>query len=396
MSRIVRIASWGVLAGVLMVPFLSETRPMSHQPFPDAHSYVSEAIQIAEGNGLKIDFNETRSTAENLVGRDLLFPSRYPPALPLLLSPFASTAGESGVFFGSKVIVALLILAIWMTTRIIGGAVAATVSILVVAVSPFASDAASMVMSDALGALLTVAVVGILAKLSNFGDRLQYRPILLFLAGVVSSLAPVSRIALVVVPVALLWVSRRISRWHWLILGLIPALVFLAAYQMIEFGAPWRTGYDYYEPDRTEFSFVNLVRSDPLGDRSFVLSDRLDGKLMSWTCPCDEFGPMGQASNVVFYPALLLGMYWVYFPPFFSLFASVAVWRRRSESFVKFGVLMSVLCSLVMAFYYFQGARLVAPVAVVLLVFGSVGLADLASLLRLSITRFRVQQPAQN
>jgi len=99
---------------------------------------------------------------------------------------------------------------------------------------------------------------------------------------------------------------------------------------------------------------------------------------------------MGQASNVVFYPALLHGMYWVYFPPFFSLFASVAVWRRRSESFVKFGVLMSVLCSLVMAFYYFQDARLVAPVSVVLLVFGSVGLADLASLLRSSIIRFRV------
>jgi len=68
-----------------------------------------------------------------------------------------------------------------------------------------------------------------------------------------------------------------------LILGLIPVFVFLAAYQMIEFGAPWRTGYDYYAPDRTEFSFVNVVRPDPLGDRSFLLSDRLDGKLMSWS-----------------------------------------------------------------------------------------------------------------
>lgn len=390
------MAPWVVLVGALMVPFLSETRPMSHQPFPDAHSYVSEAIQIAEGNGLRIDFDESRSTAENLVGRGVSYPSRYPPALPLLLSPFAFVAGESGIFFGSKVIVALLILAIWVTTRIIGGTVAAMISVVVVAVSPFASDAASLVMSDALGALLTVTVVALLAKLSNVGDRLRYRPSLLFLAGVVSSLALVSRVALVVVPVALLWVSRRISRWHWLILGLIPALVFLAVYQMVEFGAPWRTGYDYYEPDRTEFSFVNIVKSDPLGDRSFLLSDRLDGKLMSWSCPCDEFGPMGQASNIVFYPALLLGMYWVYFPPFFSLFASMAVWRRRSESSVKFGVLVSALCSIGMAFYYYQGARLVAPVAVVLLVFGSVGFADFARLLRSSIVRFRVQQPAQN
>jgi hypothetical protein len=78
----------------------------------------------------------------------------------------------------------------------------------------------------------------------------------------------------------------------------------------------------------------------------------------------------------VFYPTLMLGMYWVYFPPFFPLFGVFALWRRRRELLGQLATLLiaSNLCLFV--FYFYQGARLVAPAAILLLVFSACGLLD--------------------
>lgn len=364
------------LACALFVVLTTESRSIEFQPYPDSHSYLSEAMQISRGEGLKIDFDETRSKGDSLAQTGALYPSRYPPTFPLVLSPFAFFAGDSGVFVAVKVFTALLVLVCWAIARHLGGLLAASIVALIFFVSPFASDAASLILSDAFGALLILIIFGLLLVTSSESTGSRRESQLAFLAGLIAGIAFSSRLALIVVPIALLMSVRGRIRYRWMVLGLMPMVMLLGTYQTVEFGAPWRTGYDYYEPDRSEFNVDYLTRSNPPSDRSFLFDDRLDGALMGLTCPCDEYGPMGLAGNIVFYPALLLGLYWVYFPPLFSLFAVVWWKTGRNELASRFAILIAGLNMILMMFYYYQGARLMAPTAILLLVLASVGASD--------------------
>ncbi len=106
---------------------------------------------------------------------------------------------------------------------------------------------------------------------------------------------------------------------------------------------------------------------------------------MRWTCPCDEFGPMGKASNLVFYPAVVLGLYWIYFPPLFPLLAVPELSRRRGTVAARFAALVVVGNVTMMLPYFYQAARFVAPAAVVVLPYASAAVARLLLL----VARYR-------
>jgi hypothetical protein len=158
------------------------------------------------------------------------------------------------------------------------------------------------------------------------------------------------------------------------IFGALPCLVFLAAHQWTQFGHPLRSGYDYQLPGLDLFDIGNVL-SDGYGERGFLFPDRLDGALMRWTCPCDQFGPIGKASNLVFYPSALLGLYWIYYPPLFPLFGIWEMFRRRRSAVARLGALMVVANAAFFLGFRFQGARMVAPAAFVLLAFSAAGLS---------------------
>jgi hypothetical protein len=94
---------------------------------------------------------------------------------------------------------------------------------------------------------------------------------------------------------------------------------------------------------------------------------------------------MGKASNLVFYPALLLGLYWIYFPPLLSVLGGWELFRRRRTVAARFGGLVVIANLLIALPYFYQGGRLVAPAALVLLVYSAAGVA------RLVDTRFRLR-----
>ena len=84
------------------------------------------------------------------------------------------------------------------------------------------------------------------------------------------------------------------------------------------FGRPWRTGYGYWLPHYTSFA-LRFLTGRPTGhDGSAVLSDRLsnhDGNLLCHVAHCTNGDPLSLLPNAVFYPAVLLGLFWLFLPP---------------------------------------------------------------------------------
>ncbi len=361
------VLTWHVL--------FTDTKPLEAQPFPDSHSYVREAIQIAQGDGFKVDFDERVSSGTDMNGGGQLYPSRYPPGLSVVLAPFALIAGESGVFFGSRLIIAFLLVATWMIARQLGGRIAGLVASGILFVSPFPREAATVVLSDAPGALMTLGIVLLIIRHTKTSSLMPGRRLLFFM-GVIAGFALLTRLSLVVLSMALVAVFPRPRYLKWIALGFAPLVIFLMVYQWVEFGSPLTTGYDFYLPSLREFEADNALKANPFSERAFIFSDRLDGRLMEWTCPCDEFGPMGKASNAVFYPAVLLGLYWVYIPPVIAVFAVKSLWKWRSDLTARFSILVVTSNLLMMIFYFYQGARLVSPAAFLLVAYTSVGMAE--------------------
>ena len=366
--------------------FGNEFTPLAEQPFPDAISYTREAVAISEGNGFKVDFDERLGPSGIDMGGESYFSTRYPPGFPLALALFALIGGEGGVQWGSRFVVVLLVIAVAVLAFAIGGALASCLASVFVAISPFATEASTLVLSDAFGALLTLLALGSIIVLKKMKDRGKSGDAILLCLGAICGFAVFSRIALVTLLIGAMIVFPTRKSLRLIVLGASPFLIVLAGYQLVEFGAPWRTGYSMFVQGEIEFSLAYPLKANLYGERGFIFSDRLGGSLMRWTCPCDEYGPMGKAPSLLFYPAVGLGLYWVFFPPFVGLAAIASlVWKRR-ESSAKFATVIIFLNLLMTTFYFYQGARLFAPAAYLLLLFGSIGLAVFINRV---LTRFR-------
>jgi hypothetical protein len=102
---------------------------------------------------------------------------------------------------------------------------------------------------------------------------------------------------------------------------------------------------------------------------------------------------MGHASNLVFYPALLLGLYWIYFPPLFSVLGIWEVFRRRRSRVGQFAAVVVVANLATFLPFFYQGARLVAPAAYVLLAFSAVTVARVIDAMVARLARTRAGLP---
>lgn len=365
--------------GFAIAPVLRiEAVPLALQPYPDTATYADSAFQIANGNGFRVRiFDRDMDVAP---AADAIYPSRFPPGFALALAPFVKFGSNdpTDAQGGARAAALLLVLALFSAAWVVGGPVAAGLAAVATAVSPFAQDSARLVMSDAFGAALTLLVLAAtaLALTDRLGRRAQLATVVL--AGAIAGYGVVVRFSGITVLGSLLIVlliARRPRLAAAVALGALPFLIFLGAYQWTEFGSPLRTGYDYWVPDVQLFDAGNVFLEEPVSEGSFIFSDRSDGDLMGWTCPCPLPGSMGQASNAIFYPAVLLGLYWVFFPPLLSVFGVWELVRRRREPLAWFAGLVVASGVVVALVFSFQGARFVAPVAYVLLVFAATAVA---------------------
>ncbi len=220
-------------------------------------------------------------------------------------------------------------------------------------------------MSDALVTALTVSLAGLLHRRAVVPSVAAA-----VLAGGLGLLRLSAAVALPAVLAALpARFVRRAALFAW------PGVVALVLFQWATYGDPLRTGYDYWLPDLKLFD-VNYAFQRPLGDGPTLVGDALNGQLLGWLCPCaGEGGPLTQLPNVLFFPAVVFGPFWVFAPPLVGLFGFVYASLHWREPAARFTVWLTLLTGAVLTVYVYQAARLVAAPAVLLVVYAAVATA---------------------
>ena len=368
-----------LLTAWALVPVVSvDKKPLSRQPKPDALEYADAAWQLAHGRGYVMFYNEKRQRYGKVA-----LPPRYPFGTSAALAPFAigSSHYPGGIPTGSVVISALYVVACVAAAWRIGGPVAAAFAALLVGLSPFAKTSASLVLSDALGALLMVLM------LIAFTSR---RLAAAAFAGLLAGAAVCVRLLSVFVLPAVAAATRGRPR---LVAGVaaIPPIALLAIYQWHTFGLPWRTGYGYWVTGQKLFSISSVYVTHAMfsaasvfgrtpSEGPFVYPDRTHGALFNWICPClvgrqpmlVNGGPMTKLANAAFYPSVLLSLFWVFAPPFTGAFGIWEMIRQRRSPAAIFGLVTLVLNLAIVLPYYLRAARFVAGPASIVLVYSAV------------------------
>jgi 4-amino-4-deoxy-L-arabinose transferase-like glycosyltransferase len=354
--RAAKALSVSAVALVLLSVLSVAPRPFADQPFPDAQEAADSARQLVSGNGYVTYVHENKR-----------HPPRYPPGFALALAPFAAAGDDYpwNVQRGATFYAALYVLVAAAAAWSLGGPVAGALAAVLIGFSPFTRAEASLIMSDAFAAGATVLLM--LLLLSPTPKRVSAAGLL---AGALVATRLPTLVNLVALLVVLPWPMRRR-----VLLFAAPPLAALCLYNWVTFGGPLRTGYDYWLPEVKNFALAFAHTAPMKGDGPWLVGDLLDGRLLRWVCPCPLGGPQAAMSNLFFYPSVVLGLFWVYLPPLFSVVGMLYGWERRREPVVRFALLVAGFSLLLFTFYYYQGARFMAAPATLLGVLASAKLA---------------------
>lgn len=338
------------LGSILSTP----PKPLKQQPFPDAQEYADAAHQLVSGNGYVTYIHNGEPE-----------PPRYPPGFSLALAPFAAIGNyPANVQMGTKIYAAGYLLITVVTAWLLGGSLAGALAALLIGVSPFARTYAALVMSDAFAAAGTIVLLFLLQRLSS--TRVSVGG---FLAGALV----VVRFPMVINIIALLIALPSKFRLR-LVVFALPAFVALGLFQWSTFGSPLKTGYDYWVTGIRNFDPTYALKS-LLVEGPWITADALGGRLMQWVCPCPVGGPQAALPSIVYYPAVLIGLFWLFAPPFITLLGLGYVWKHRREAAPGFAFCLSILSLIFYTVYFYQGARFIAAPATLLAVYASVVLA---------------------
>jgi hypothetical protein len=341
------LAALAVLAtlAVLVSVVATDAEPLSRQPVPDSQEYADAARQIAQGDGNVV----------TLYGPDEQ-PPRYPPGYAMALA-IGTVAGEwpQSVQRAARGYVLLYVLVLVGAAWLLGGPLAAVVAALVVGVSPFARELGQVVLADPLGATLAVAVLPLLRPVTRTGARL---------AGALGGFGVLVRLAGITTLAATLVALPR-EQWLRTAAWAAPGVLGLLALQWLTFGGPFDNGYAYWLASEGNFALSNATNPDPPSSGRVRELDVLGGALVSDTV------------NLVFYPAVVLGLAWIVAPPLFTALGLVWAWRHRRDPVGRYALAVTVLGVGLMVVYLFQSPRLVAAPASVLTVLAAVQVAEL-------------------
>jgi 4-amino-4-deoxy-L-arabinose transferase-like glycosyltransferase len=351
----IRLAALVVTGLAVGLALHAKPHPLARQPFPDAQEYADGARQIADGKGYVTVVHGGESV-----------PPRYPPGFSLALAPFAAVGDyPDNVQLGAKLVAVLYVLAAVAAAWTLGGPLAALLTAGVVAISPFARDSAALVLSDALAATFSVLLLCLLRPANRTGASL---------AGMLAGLLITIRLNAFTSLLAVLAATRAHLRLRVVLLAL-PAILGLVALQWATFGNPLTTGYSYWGLQQHSFAGSYVLQAPPRGDGPWVFGDLLHGRLLHWTCPCVTGGPQASLPNLAFYPFLLLGAFWIFAPPLWTIPGIWYAWRNRREPVGRYALVLLGSTVLLFVFFFFQAARFMAAPATVLLVLSSVTIA---------------------
>jgi len=328
-------------------------RAMEQQPFPDSFEYADAARHLAAGEGYITTVHDDRAQ-----------PPRYPPGFSLVLVPFAAPGGSfpTNVLSATPWLGALYVVAAAITAWLIFGPIAAGLTAALVGTAPFAVEAGSLLMSDALVAALTVVLAGLL-------QRGRFRA-----AALVSGGLALMRLSAIVAVASVILAVPASMRWRAAAYTL-PGVLLLAVFQAATFGSPITTGYDYWLPGLRTFDAAYAFER-PMGDPPMLVGDMFNGRLLEGLCPClDDGGPLAQLPNILFYPAVVFGPFWLFAPPVIGLLGLAYAAIHWREPAARFTVVLTLITLALLTFYVFQAARLAAAPAVLGAIYASVAVA---------------------
>jgi 4-amino-4-deoxy-L-arabinose transferase-like glycosyltransferase len=147
------------------------------------------------------------------------------------------------------------------------------------------------------------------------------------------------------------------------------------------------SGYQYWLPEVRSFGVDYPFDPRSQRDGSGIVADSLDGALLAWVCPCPEDDPLTAFPSILFYPLVLLGMFWIFTPPLATVPGLIEVWKRRREPGPGFVFWLTALTVLFYLVYFYVGARFMAGPATLLTIYSGVAMARWAE-------RFAGQVPA--
>ena len=165
------------VAATLLALVVVATRPavpLSQQPFPDSYEYSNAAWELAHGHGY-VTFVKDRSLTPAYGTKPE--PPRYPFGTSVALAPFTLVFGRPhGAQIGARVFVLgyviVVVVAAWMLGGPLGGLIAAAF----LSISPFVDRTATLILSDPLGALLTVLIlIALIRRTRNVVHRCRAR-----------------------------------------------------------------------------------------------------------------------------------------------------------------------------------------------------------------------------
>lgn len=272
---------------------------------------------------------------------------RYPPGLPTLLA--LGDALGLGPGQVTRLVAIVLVLLIAVVARHLAGASGAAVAGLLCCASPWLLASGRYVMADPLAAVLALA-----ALVAVLRGRLAA-------AGALAAVGVMARLFSGVGVLALVPVSRRTA-----VLAGVAASVAFGAFQWAASGSPLTTGY---EDGAASWSAGYVIDQDRTGDGDWIVEG-----LAKETVPSESERDI---PNIVLYPSVVLGVSFVFMPPFVSLAGLWELWLRRNTPAAHFTALW-LIGSLAMALpYFFQSPRFLAPAMMLLVPYTAVGLIDL-------------------
>lgn len=343
------------IAGAVVVMSRERGLPYDTQPDPDAQETMDGARQMFEGNGYVTLFHENKPQ-----------PPRYPPSFSIALMPFLSVSEyPANIIFGAKfyalLYLGLAVFAAWT----FGGRFAALLAAIFIGVSPFAENYARIVLSEAFTAGLVLLIVVLLHKPSLRRA--------LFAGAIVGILVTVRLQMLVCIPALLLALPTMRQR-VWAALAGAPFLLAIGIFNWQTFGSFFKTGYDYWLPTVKPFAAEFAFRTYSQADAYWIAPDLLRGWLMVWICPCEAGGTISALPNIIFYPLILLGFFWMFAPPFVPLYGLWTAWKNWREPAARFALWLSGFSILLFSFYFYKAPRFMAAASTVLLLFAAIEL----------------------
>ena len=377
------VAAAAILFGVVAIA-VSQVPPralLTEQPYPDAAEYADAAWHLARGDGYV-----TRHGFGTAAGSPVPLPPLHPPGYSLALVPFVLLDYENfpaNSQLGAKVLTLLNLLVIVALAWRVGGPLAAAIATVLVGISPYLYTSASLVLSDTFSATLLLLAVWFWLGHSRWQA---------VMSGILAGLLPSVRLNTLIDAAVL--ISTQPARWRrHLLLFTVPGLLLVGGYQWAVFGNPFTTGQGHYLPNLPYLQPANAILRVNSHDARAIWGDNLDGWFESWVCGCTESWPLSPLPNLIFYPALLLGLIWTYVPPLTTVPAIFYALRHPREPLVRVTLPLVVVNLAFFAVSVVQARRYLAGPASLLVVLSAVALAR--GLAAVSSESLRQSRPRQ-